>query len=654
MFSFFKRRLKTDFEKKVSSPDGNLVLRVVLKSGHLSYSLSKGNKVVVKSSSLGFKLRGKKALEDHFGIVRGAEKSFSEVWETVWGEERFIKNNYNEFTIYLSEIIGEKRLLTVRFRVFNDGIGFRYEIPPQPSFYRIEIEDELTEFNIDLNSYAWKIPAYQSDRYEYNYEKAPVYELTSSVHTPTTFELRNGLFVSIHEAALYNYGEMSLKLNQWKTLKSDITPLSDGIKARVELPFDTPWRVIMVGDTPSSLVKNHIILNLNDPPKEDFSWVKPLKFLGIWWAMYVGEWTWSSGERHGATTEHAFEYINYCKKLGIEGLLLEGWNGGWDGDWLKNGATTNFLANAEDCDLGKIAEYAKANDVKLVGHHETVGFVDNYESQIENAYKYYSSLGINYIKPGYAGSMMTIQGKREFHHSQLGVLHYQKALELAAKYHICLDVHEPIKGTGIERTFPNLLSREGARGQEYEGGALAPSHACILPFTRLLSGGMDYTPGIFDIENNVKRLSSTLARQLALYVTIPSGMVMASDRPHFYDEVFPKAFKFIHDVPLNWETSIPLFGKIGEYFVIARKDRDSDDWYIGGVTNESPNKIRLEFSFLPIGEYKADIYRDDETAHFRDNPLAIKIEEKEIKYAETFDIYMAPGGGYAMHLKRIG
>ena len=653
MFNFFKRRPKTDFEKKLSSPDGKLLLRVLLKSGHLSYSLTKEGKTVLKNSMLGFKLKGQKPLDSHLGIVRGSEKTFSETWETIWGEDRLIENSYNEFTIYLSETTGERRLMTVRFRVFNDGIGFRYELPPQPSFYRAEIEDELTEFNIDLNSYVWKIPAYQPDRYEYNYERVPVYELENSVHTPATFELKNGLFISLHEAALYNYGEMTLKLNQWKTVTSDITPLSDGIKARVELPFDTPWRVVMVGDHATDLVKNHIVLNLNDPPKGDFSWVKPLKFLGIWWAMYVGEWTWASGDRHGATTEHAFEYINYCKNLGIEGLLLEGWNGGWDGDWLKNGATTDFLKSSPDCDLKQVADYAAKNSVKLVGHHETVGFVDNYESQLENAYKYYSDLGINYIKSGYAGSMMTVQGKREFHHSQLGVLHYQKALELAAKYHICLDVHEPIKGTGIERTFPNLLSREGARGQEYEGGALTPTHACILPFTRLLAGGMDYTPGIFDIENTVKRLSSTLARQLAYFVTIPSGMVMAADRPRFYADVFPGAYKFIYDVPLNWETTIPLFGKIGEYYAVARRERGSDNWFIGGVTNENAHALRLDFSFLPVGNYRAEIYRDDETAHFRDNPLAIKIEQKEIKYADTFDIFMAPGGGFAIRLEKL-
>ena len=642
-----------DSEKVVTSPDSKVALKVTLRQGHLSYSVMKGESTILRDSKLGFKFKDHPAINDFLSIVRTTEKNIDETWETVWGEEHFIRNNYNELALYLSETKKEGRLFTLRFRVFNDGVAFRYEIPPQPAFSRIEIEDELTEFNVDLNASSWSIPAYQPDRYEYNYEKKPVYELEKAVHTPLTIGLRNNYYISIHEAALYNYGEMSLKLDEWKILKSDITPLSDGIKARVELPFDTPWRMIMIADSPIGLIRNHMMLNLNDPPTSDFSWVRPIKFLGIWWAMYVGEWTWASGDRHGATTQHAIEYIDACHRLGLDGLLLEGWNGGWDGDWLQNGKTTDFLHPQPDCDLPGIAEYARANGIEIVGHHETVGFVDNYEAQLEASYKYYSDLGIKYVKPGYAGSMMSIQGRREFHHSQLGVLHYQKSLELAAKYGICLDVHEPIKGTGIERTFPNLLSREGARGQEYEGGALSPSHGTILPFTRLLSGAMDYTPGIFDIKNEVKRLSSTLARQLAYYVTIPSGMQMAADRPRFYEEVNPAAYKFIRDVPVNWETTLPIMGKIGEYYVVARKGRNSHDWFVGGVTNENAHKVRVPLNYLDDGAtYTVEIYRDHETAHFRDNPLAIQIETTKVTKNNFLDIWIAPGGGFALRLHK--
>ena len=645
---FFKPTV--DLEKRIVSPDGRVILKFNLKQGHISYSVFKDNHTVVRDSKLGMKLKGFDALGNYLGIVRATEKTVDNNFETVWGEDKVIRNNYRELTLYLSEISGEKRLFTLRFRVFNEGVAFRYELPPQPKFSRVIIEDELTEFNIDLNSEAWQIPAYQPDRYEYNYEKTPVYDLNSSVHTPLTIKLPNEYYVSLHEAALYNYGEMTIKLDEWKALKSDITPLSDGNKAYVELPFMTPWRMIMIADEAIDLIKNRMMLCLNDEPREDFSWVKPIKFLGIWWAMYVGEWTWASGSRHGATTEHAKEYIDSCKRLGIPGLLIEGWNDGWDGDWLTNGEHTNFLKPQPDLDMDFISYYAKQNGIELIGHHETVGFIDNYEAQLEEAYKYYAGLGIKYIKPGYAGSMMMINGKKEYHHSQLGVLHYQKALELAAKYRICLDVHEPIKGTGIERTFPNLLTREGARGQEYEGGALSPSHACIIPFTRLLSGAMDYTSGILDVTNATKRLASTLARQLAYFVTIPSGMQMASDRPRFYEKEFPNVYKFIHDVPVNWDKTVPLMGEIGEYYVVARQEREGLDWFIGGVTNEESHKVRVMLDFLDDGEYEAEIYRDSESAHFRDNPLGIRIERTVVNKSNFLDIWMAPGGGFAIRL----
>ena len=650
LFDIF-RRPALDLEKRIISPDGRVILKVYLKQGHISYSIYKDNKTMVKNSRLGMKIKNSEPLGDHLSVVRMTERNVDTKFETVWGEDRIIRNNYRELSVYLSEIAGEKRLFTLRFRVFNEGVAFRYEIPPQPKFSRIIIEEELTEFNVDLNGEAWQIPAYQPDRYEYNYEKIPIYEIKNSVHTPLTIKLPNEYYISIHEAALYNYGEMTIKLDDWKALSSDITPLWDGNKAYVELPFSSPWRMVMIADEAINLITTRMMLCLNDEPSGDFSWVKPIKFMGIWWAMFVGEWTWAGGERHGATTEHAREYIDACRRLGITGLLLEGWNNGWDGDWLKNGEYTNFTKPSPDLDLPAVVKYGQENGVEIVGHHETVGFVDNYERQLEDAYKYYSELGIKYIKPGYAGSMMTINGKKEYHHSQVGVLHYQHALELAAKYHICLDVHEPIKGTGIERTFPNLLSREGARGQEYEGGALSPSHGTILPFTRLLSGAMDYTSGIFDVTNGTKRLASTLARQLAYYVTIPSGMQMVSDRPRFYEKDFPNAYKFIADVPVNWEKTVPLMGEIGEYYVVARQGRGTLDWFVGGVTNEEAHKVRVLLDFLDEGEYVAEIYRDDETAHYRDNQLGIRIETTVVGRNNFIDIYMAPGGGFAIRLR---
>jgi len=501
MFHWFgrKKTFPEDGNFTLSSPNGRIVCHIYLKQGLVSYSVEKDHKSIIRESKLGLTLRGEAPIGHDFGLVRTHHKKFDETWEAPWGEQRFIRNNYQEFTLYLAENTERARLFTIRFRAFNDGVAFRYEIPAQPAYRKNTISAEFTEFNVDPNALAWQIPAYQPDRYEYNYTRTPIFELRNAIHTPLTIELPTGYFISIHEAALYNYGAMTIYRNKNQILTSDITPLSDGMKAYVELPFNVPWRVIMIGDSAGDLITNRIIYNLNDPPHQDFSWVKPIKFLGIWWAMFTGEWTWAPGARHGATTEHAKTYIDACQKLGLDGLLMEGWNNGWEGDWLKNGDTTDFLHPMPDLDLDAVADYTKDHHISLVGHHETVGFIDNYESQLEKAYQYYSDLGIKYIKPGYAGSMMTINGRREYHHSQLGVKHYQKALELAAKYHICLDVHEPIKGTGIERTYPNLLTREGARGQEYEGGALSPSHTTILPFTRLLAGGMDYTPGIFDV-----------------------------------------------------------------------------------------------------------------------------------------------------------
>lgn len=647
----FRSHPKLDHEQTISSPNGRIKCLIKIKLGEITYFVKKDDKIILRESRLGLNLQGERPLNQGFMLVRTQEKQFDEAWTTIVGEQRVIRNCYHEVAFYLAETTNNGRLITVRFRVFDDGVAFRYEIPPQPRFQRLIISDELTEFNVDANSSAWRIPAYQPDRYEYNYEKRPVYALASSVHTPLTIETPLGHTISIHEAALYDYGSMTLKLNSKNGLQSDITPLSDGMRAYVDLPFNTPWRVIMIADSPIELITNRIVLNLNDPPKQDFSWVKPIKFLGIWWAMFVGEWTWAQGERHGASTEHAIEYLDAAKRLNLDAVLMEGWNDGWEGDWLQNGAITNFTKPVDDLDLTVVANHARSIGVNLIGHNETVGFIDNYERQMEDAYRFYVEHGINYLKTGYAGSMMTIQGRKEFHHSQAGVRHYQKSVELAAKYHICLDIHEPIKGTGIERTWPNLLTREGARGQEYEGGAISPSHATILPFTRLLAGGMDYTSGIFDVSNVAKRLASTLARQLAYFVTIFSGMQMAADRPRFYEEVNPAAYEFIRHVPVNWELTVPLLGKIGEYYVVARKDRASEDWYIGGVTNEEAHRVRLNLDFLDEStQYTVEIYRDSDTAHYRDNQLGIVIETRKITKSDYLDLWMAPGGGFAVRI----
>ena len=643
---------KNNLEKEIVSPNGRNTCKFILKNGEVFYQVLCDGKVIIDESKLGFLICGEEPIGNNLKLIRTTMKKHDEIIEMPWGEDHYIPNKYREGAFYLTESTSAKRILTLRFRVFDNAVAFRYEIPAQPKFQRITVADELTEFNINLNSVAWKIPAYEPDRYEYNYEKATVSELTNSVHTPLTIKTPTGYYLSLHEAALYNYGSMTIKLQNQK-LKTDITPLSDGTKAHLALPFETPWRLIMIENSAISLTTNRVMYALNEAPRQDFSWVKTLKFIGIWWAMYVGEWTWAPGERHGATTRHAKEYIDAAVRLGIGGLLIEGWNNGWEGDWLQNGINNSFTEPTPDFNFTEIASYARIRNIELVGHHETVGFIDNYERQLEAAYDYYAKNGVHYIKTGYAGSQMMINGRREYHHSQLGVLHYQKTIELAAKKHIMLDIHEPIKGTGIERTWPNLLTREGARGQEYEGGAILPSHACFLPYTRLLSGGMDYTNGIFDITNNVKRVSTTLARQLAYFVTIYSGMTMAADRPFMYENNYPDMFKFIHDVPTNFEMTIPLAGEIGEYYVVARKSRDYKTWFIGGVTNEFPRRMHIDLDFLENFVYEATIYADSPDAHFRDKPFGYEITTRKIQKTDSLDIYMAPGGGFAIELKQL-
>lgn len=653
MFKWAKPRGRETAEKSIVSPNGRNTAFFVLQNGTIYYRIERDKRPIIHLSKLGFQICGEEPLGQHLQLVRTITHHHNETIEMPWGEDHFISNDYSEATFYLSETTGSQRIITLRFRVFDNAVAFRYEIAAQPKFRRISIADELTEFNVDNNSIAWKIPAYQPDRYEYNYEKTNAYELNQSVHTPLTLKTPNGYYLALHEAALYNYGSMTIRLNDAKHLQSDITPLSDGTRAHLDLPFETPWRLIMIADSAIELTTNRVMYALNDPPKGDFSWVQTLKFIGIWWAMYVGEWTWAPGERHGATTEHAKEYIDAAVRLGVSGLLIEGWNDGWEGNWLENGEHSKFTVATPDFNLPEVARYARLHGIELIGHHETVGFIENYEKQLEEAYNFYALNHVHYVKTGYAGSMMLVGGRKEFHHSQIGVNHYQHTVELAAAKHICLDIHEPIKSTGIERTWPNLLSREGARGQEYEGGALSPSHACNLPYTRLLAGGMDYTCGILDITNSVKRLATTLARQVAYFITIYSGMAMAADRPFVYEERFPEIYHFIRAIPTNFEKTIPLAGEIGEYYVVARQGRDSKDWYIGGVTNENSRHVQITLDFLDTGAYNAKLCADGEDAHYRENPFSVQIEKKSLGRGDSIDLYLAPGGGFALILHKI-
>ena len=644
--------------KTLQSPSNLLWLTMQLSdAGEFTYSLRWGNQEVLAPSRLGLQLQNQPPLQSGLELQHTLFRNFNETWENPLGEARLNHNQYNEATLYLSEKAGNRRLLNLRFRIFDDGLAFRYEIPAQPSlnYQNLVIADELTEFNFDRRARLWQIPAYQKDRYEYVYTEVALPELGAPIHTPATLVLPSGLTVALHEAALYNYGAMNLRRaadnsGSHVALESEITPRADGAKAVVDLPFTTPWRTILVGQSPLDLVTNRMVLNL------------------------------------------------FCAENGIGGLLVEGWNNGWEGDWLQNGATTNFTQPQPDFDLPAVAAYARSKGVALIGHHETVGFVDNYERQLEAAYAYYAEHGIHYIKPGYANARMRINGREEFHHCQLGVKHYQRALELAAKYQIMLDVHEPIKGTGIERTWPNLLTREGARGQEYAGGYLPPEHMCILPFTRLLAGAFDNTPGIFDITNPARRLDSTLARQLAYYIIVYSGMQMLADRPKFYAADFTnealgtpepperqqelagynfrEAFAFLKAVPVIWEQTVPLLGEIGQYYVVARQARrgtnqfgmvepghavagapaveDAGDWYIGGVTNAAGRALKFKLDFLdPGATYQLTLYADAPDADHLSNPLAMQIHTCTVQASDELNVWLAPGGGFAARLQKL-
>lgn len=623
----------------LTSPNNSLTLSTGLdqESGHLWYSLSQNERTHVGKSLL--RLKG---ANDHDflkieGDVSIERSSFEENWEQPWGEQRTINNHFNEIALHCASF-------TIRFRLFNEGVGFRYELHGEGEAI---ITREETEFSLSTTNNAWWIPALGQNHYEHLYHKTTIGEL-GVAHTPLTIEAEDGSFIAIHEAALYDYGSMNLIPTE-TGLRSKVTPLSSGIIANVTLPFTTPWRTVTVSETAIGLTTSRMMLNLNEPSKiEDTSWIQPAKFMGIWWGMFLHYFTWGSGEKHGATTANALRYINACKEFGIRGLLIEGWNQGWDGDWTQNGDKMNLMLPYPDFDIRTVTEYARSQGVELVGHHETSGNMSHYEWQLPEAYDYYNTLGVKYIKTGYVSPR---SNGKEFHSSQFGVQHYQKTVEMAAARKIMLDIHEPVKGTGIERTWPNLLTREGVMGQEYEGGGVVtPEHTTVLPFTRLLAGPLDYTPGLFNLSGTHRKISSTLAKQLAFYVTLYSPLQMVADLPeHYRANMAP--FQFIKDVPVDWDTTLPLDGTIGDFFAVARKDRHSDDWYVGAITDEHERTLTIPLHFLPeYRSYTATIYRDADDAHWQDNPEACVIDTQTVSKETTLTIRLAPGGGFAIRL----
>jgi alpha-glucosidase len=477
-----------------------------------------------------------------------------------------------------------------------------------------------------------------------------------TVCTPLTIETADGKYLVIHEANLTDYAKMNL-YPEGTTLKADLTPWSNGIKVYAQTPFVSPWRTIILADDLNQLANSRIMLNLNEPSKiEDTSWLKPAKYIGIWWGMHKEKYTWSQGPKHGATTRNTKEYIDFAAAHHIPGVLVEGWNYGWDGDWVANGSQFSFTKPYPDFDIDAVVQYAASKGVDIIGHNETGGATINYENQLDSAYAFLASHGIHSVKTGYVNAFLD---KKERHSSQYGVRHYRKVIETAAKYHIMIDNHEPVMPTGLQRTYPNLMTQEGVRGQEYDAwsrdGGSPPEHTTIVPFTRGLAGPVDFTFGTFDFTNPVypqTRVQTTIAKQLALYVVIYSPLQMASDLPENY--VNKPAFEFIEVVPTDWAKTIIKDGKIGDYIVTVRKDKHSNDWYLGAITDENARTVSVDLSFLDTGKtYKAKIFRDAADSDWKTNPYPVVIEEQEVTSESVLELYLAPGGGTAIRIQAL-
>ncbi len=644
-----------------SSPSGTLKVDVTINpEGRVGYQVSRLGKPVIGESWLGFLFTDAPEMLRNFELAGQSTRSSDETWEEPWGEYGKIRNRYNELTVSFDEKSWLKRRMTVVFRIYDDGIGFRYELPRRDNFTHANIADELTEFNVAEAGTAWWDEALEWNREEYLYRRTPIDQI-GTAQTPLTIRTASGLHLSIHEAALVDYSGMDLRRVHDGVLKASLMPASAGPKVNRDLPLASPWRVIMIApDAPALYKSAQIILNLNEPNKlGDVSWVKPMKYVGIWWAMHLDQATWNSGPKHGATTANAKRMIDFAAKNAFGGLLIEGWNKGWDGDWFGQGFDFSFTQAYPDFDLAEVVRYAKSKGVEIIGHHETAGNIANYEKQLGPALDLYQKLGIHAVKTGYVADAGGIQalgpdGKIHFewHQGQTMVNHHLKVVTEAAKRHITVDPHEPVKDTGLRRTYPNWVSREGQRGMEYNAWGEPknpPEHEANLIFTRMLSGPMDFTPGILSLKGkNNTQIQSTLAKQLALYVVIYSPIQMAADLPENY-AANPKSFQFIKDVAVDWDDTRMLAGEIGDYAVIARKQRNSRNWFLGAIGDEKERHIDVPLDFLDAGvDYRAETYRDGDMADYRTNRRDIVIEKRTVNSNSRLKLRLAPGGGAAV------
>ncbi|WKL42517.1 glycoside hydrolase family 97 protein [Flavobacterium sp. ZE23DGlu08] len=683
--------------QQLKSPNGKFVMEFTLQDdGTPSYSLNYKNKAVVKPSKLGLELKNdKKSLLNDFTVVDSKATTFDENWQPVWGEVASIRNHYNELAVTLNQKETDRKIL-IRFRLFDDGLGFRYEFPSQKNLTYFVIKEERTQFAMTGDHTAFWIPG-DYDTQEYDYTTSKLSEIrglsekattanvsqksfsTTGVQTSLMLKTADGLYINLHEAALINYSCMHLNLDDaTMVFESWLTPDAKGDKGYMQAPNHSPWRTIIVSDDAREILASKMTLNLNDPCKiQDTSWIKPVKYVGVWWEMITGKSSWAYTDefptvqlgvtdfakakpngKHGANNTNVKKYIDFAAKHGFDAVLVEGWNEGWE-DWFGHSKdyVFDFLTPYPDFDVKGLHEYAKSKGVKMIMHHETSGSVRNYERHMDKAYQFMKDNGYDAVKSGYVGDIMP---RGENHYSQWIVNHYQYALEKAADYKIMLNAHEAVRPTGISRTYPNLIGNEAARGTEYQAfGGSKPNHVTVLPFTRLVGGPMDYTPGIFEMDlsklnpDNNSHVNSTIANQLALYVTMYSPLQMAADLTENYDR-FPDAFKFIKDVAVDWSDSKYLEAEPGQYVTVARKAKVTNNWFIGNVNGDNSRTSTIKFDFLEKGKkYVATIYADAKDAHYKTNPQAYTIRKMTVTNKSKLAQLSVPGGGYAISIVEI-
>ena len=659
-------------ESTIKSPNGEIAVEFDLTAdGNPFYKVEFKNETIIDSSFLGFEFKDADKLSANLELVKTESTSFNETWQMPWGEQIDVVNNYNELKVELKETVEPNRKVNIVFKVYDDGLGFRYEFPQQDNWTEALITEENTEFNLTEDYKTFWTPG-DWEIYEHTYKTTKFSEIDAvkyrnhpnlaqthiphnAVNTPVTLVGKNNIHLSFHEASLVDYSGMTLGVDTKNLAFESILVGSDNTDYKVKrsLPFNTPWRTIQITKNAPDLIESKLILNLNEPNKlGDVSWFIPMKYTGIWWEMHLGKTTWDMASgRHGATTENAKKYIDFSAKNNIKGVLVEGWNTGWSSD--ENGF--DFVTPYPDYNLNEVVRYGKEKGVDVIMHHETFGGVDRYIKQQDSAFALMKSLGIHSVKSGY---VFKLTPKGEYHHGQFMINHHNNSIIKASEYEIAINPHEPIKATGLRRTYPNAISREGLRGQEFNAwasdGGNPPEHIPIVAFTRMLAGPIDYTPGIFNIKldpyKKDNQVNTTLAQQLALYVVIYSPIQMAADLVEHY-EANPEALQFIKDVGVDWKQTKVLNGEVGDYVTIAREERETGNWFLGSITDENARTFNVKFDFLEEGvSYKATIYKDAKDAHWNDNPTALDKESIEVDSKTILTLNLAEGGGTAISI----